>query len=371
MDLSLLRLHNFWLPILWMIGAGIVLYKMPKTSVLVGGQVRERWYWVTSIMLVAPLIIWAGARNDYGDTYSYIRHFSRAPTYLEDLPVYLANNTKDQGFTILMALCKLMGVRTYSGFFMIIASVQILCMVYTFRRYSSDMWICFFLFVASTDYLSWMFNGIRQFLAATLIFAGFDLMVKKRHLSFCLVVLLASRFHGSAILMIPLAFIMHGPAFNRKTILMILGVALVIPFIDSFMPFLNELLAETQYSDITTDEIWTVDDGTNIIRVLVYSVPALLAIFGRRYVVRANDPVMNLCVNGALITMVIYLVSSVTSGIYIGRLPIYTTLHGYMALPWLIDQIFEKQSARLIKLMMVACYIAFYYYQMGVMWNML
>ena len=175
MDLSLLRLHNFWLPILWMIGAGIVLYKMPKTSVLVGGQVRERWYWVTSIMLVAPLIIWAGARNDYGDTYSYIRHFSRAPTYLEDLPVYLANNTKDQGFTILMALCKLMGVRTYSGFFMIIASVQILCMVYTFRRYSSDMWICFFLFVASTDYLSWMFNGIRQFLAVTLIFAGFDL----------------------------------------------------------------------------------------------------------------------------------------------------------------------------------------------------
>lgn len=47
-----------------------------------------------------------------------------------------------------------------------------------------------------------------------------------------------------------------------------------------------------------------------------------------------------------------------------GRLPIYTTLHGYMVLPWVIDQVFEKPSARLIKLMMVVLYVGFFYYQM-------
>lgn len=50
--------------------------------------------------------------------------------------------------------------------------------------------------------------------------------------------------------------------------------------------------------------------------------------------------------------------------IYVGRLPIYTTLHGYMVLPWVIDQVFEKPSARLIKLMMVVLYVGFFYYQM-------
>jgi hypothetical protein len=59
----------------------------------------------------------------------------------------------------------------------------------------------------------------------------------------------------------------------------------------------------------------------------------------------------------------------VTSGIYIGRLPIYTTLQGYIAIPWLIDHIFEKKSAKLVTAAMVALFCAFYYYQMFIAWN--
>lgn len=42
-----------------------------------------------------------------------------------------------------------------------------------------------------------------------------------------------------------------------------------------------------------------------------------------------------------------------------------------MVLPWLIDQIFEKASARLIKVMMVGFYLAFHYYQMQIIWGLL
>lgn len=41
-----------------------------------------------------------------------------------------------------------------------------------------------------------------------------------------------------------------------------------------------------------------------------------------------------------------------------------------MVLPWLIDQIFEKASARLVKLMMVVCYVGFHYYQMEIIWKL-
>lgn len=371
MDLTILRLENYWLPLIWTVCAGLIFNMLPKAQMLIAGRVENRWYWVSAIFVALPLIVWAGTRDYYGDTTAYARQFYRVPSSFAYLPAYLAANDKDEGFTVLITLFKSLGVSDHVVFFLLISAIQMLFMVRTFQRYSDDYWICIFLFVASTDYMSWMFNGLRQFLATTIIFYAFELMVKKKHVLFCLVVLLASTIHGSALLMIPLAFVMHGPAMNRKTIALILGVVLLIPFIDSFMPFLNNLLADTQYSDITGDEIWTVDDGTNIIRVLVYSVPALLAFFGRRYIIRANDPVMNLCVNASIITMAIYLVSSVTSGIYIGRLPIYTTLHGYMALPWIIDQIFENDSAKLVKLLMVGFYIVFYYYQMGIMWGML
>ena len=51
-----------------------------------------------------------------------------------------------------------------------------------------------------------------------------------------------------------------------------------------------------------------------------------------------------------------------------GRLPIYTTLHGYIALPWMIDQIFEHRTARLIKMLAVVCYLVFFYIQFFRTW---
>lgn len=359
-----------WYPLLWLFGAFILLNNMPKKQELVCGQMRECWHTFSAFLLVLPLILWAGLRSlSTGDTYAYTRAFKNAPMSLLELLPTINSDTKDPGFSVLMTLVKSFGITDYRVFFLLIAAFQMWCICRVFQRYSSSYWISIFLFVASTDYHSWMLNGMRQFIATTMIFGAFDLMVKKKHVAFALVVLLASQIHGSAILMLPLAYIMHGPAMNRKTLLMIAGTVLVIPFIDRFMPFLNDLLSDTQYSTTMTDEIWTVDDGTNPIRVLVYAVPSLVAIFGRRYVRQANDPVINLCVNASMITTAIYLVSMVTSGIYIGRLPIYTTLHGYIALPWLIDAIFEKSSARLIKLLMIVCFLGFFYIQVFATWG--
>lgn len=357
-----------WYPLIWLFAAGLLLYKMPKKEMLVCGQVQERWFLFSALLLVLPLILWAGLRGQVGDTYAYTLIFRSAHASFSTLLPTLNADSKDPGFAVLMTLFKIMGVSDHRVFFLIIAAFQMLCMMRTFRKYSTDYWFSIFLFVASTDYASWMFNGMRQFIAVTILFGAFDLVVKRRYKTFAILVFLASQIHGSALLMLPLIFIMHGPAVNRRTILMIAATVLAIPFIDRFTPILNNLLSDTQYSTTMTDEIWTVDDGTNPIRVLVYSVPSLLAFLGYRYVHRSNNPVMNLCINASMITTALYLVSMVTSGIYIGRLPIYTTLHGYIALPWLIDQIFEHRTARLIKLLAVVCYLVFFYIQVFQTW---
>ena len=357
------------LPLIWLIAGGLVLSKMPMQHEYVCGREKKSWYTFNAFLLVLPLIFWSGFREYVGDTYAYQKAFIDAPATFSTLLGSLNADTKDPGFVVPVTLFKALGVSNYRGFFLIIAAFQMLSIALVFRKYSPNYWISIFLFVVSTDYISWMFNGMRQFIATTMIFGAFDLMVRKKHIAFALVVLLAAQIHGSAILMLPLAFLMQGPAMNKKTMLMIAGTAAILPFIDRFMPFFNELLSDTQYSTTMTDEIWTVDDGTHPVRVLVYSVPALFALFGRRYVRLENDPAMNLCVNASLITMAIYLVSMVTSGIYMGRLPIYTTLHGYIALPWLIDTIFAEDSARLMKFLMVGGFLAFFYYQMHFTWG--
>lgn len=362
---------SYWLLLIWPFAMGIILYKMPKRTEPVCGQYQERWYWFTAMLMVLPLILWAAYRPHVGDTSAYAQRFNGAPYHFSDIPAYMARREKDKGFELLIAVLKCLGVPDYRTFFLILAAFQMWSLVYTFRRYSPNYWISIFLFIMSTDYLSWMFNGIRQFTAVCMTFAAFRLLVERKYSRFGLVVLLAYTIHASALLMIPLAFIMQGAALNRKTLLAIAGAALCVPFIDRFTPILELLLSETQYSDVMTNEIWISDDGTNIIRVLVYSVPALVVFFGYRYAIRSTDRVMNLCINASILTMALYLVSAVTSGIYVGRLPIYTTFHGYMVLPWIIDQIFEKWSARMIKFLMVVCYLGFFYFQMHVTWDYL
>ena len=367
-----MKLTNYWWLLIWLFTGGAFLaLAVPKQKERICGKTEYRWHWLPAMALALPYLIWAAYRTNFGDTYTYIRSFQEAPAALSQLGSYVMEASKDKGFWTLIVLIKALITESPVVYFAIIAAIQIWCMVLVFRKYSPNYWMSMFLFVVSTDYLSWMQNGMRQFLAVTLIFAGFELMLKKKYLPLILIILLVSTIHGSALIMLPIVFIVQGKALNKKTVLTLAAMLLAVLMIDQFTPLLNDLLQETQYSDMMTNEIWANDDGTNILRVLVYSAPALVAIVGRRYVWRANDPVMNICVNCSLITMGLYAVAAVSSGIYVGRLPIYTTLMGYMSLPWLIDQMFVKKSAQLVNAVIVFLFLVFFYFQMHFTWGML
>ena len=367
-----MTLTNYWWLLIWLFLGGVIFGKMPKRREQLNGETVERWDIWPAILMVVPFIIWAGFRHNYfGDTALYRKTFLNTEPNLALIPGLFVNDSKDPGFTAFMILVKTLIGDADKLFFLIIAAFQMICVALVFRRYAKDYWTCIFLFIVSTDYLSWMHNGMRQFIAVAIVFAGFRYLADRQYIKMILLILLASLFHGSALLMIPIVFIVQGQAWNAKTVLMLLAVAVVMAYTDRFTPILSDLLQETQYDDLTTNEIWTTDDGTNILRVAVYSIPALLALFGNKYIRSANNRIMDVCINCSIVTMALYLVASVTSGIYIGRLPIYTTLYGYIALPWMIDQIFEERSARLVRYVMYAAYLAFFYFQMHFAWGVI
>ena len=367
-----MTLTNYWWLLIWLCAGGAVLNTMQKRQEIINGKPAARWDVLPAVLLVVPYIIWTGFRpSSFGDTGAYRASFLNLSTSLSVIPALFTGDVKDPGYTVLQILLKILIGNRDILFFLIIAAFQMLCIALTYRKFTSHYWVCIFLFIVSTDYLSWMFNGMRQFIAAAAIFACFGWMLEKKYVPLILTILLVSSIHGSALLMLPIVFVVQGKAWNFKTILALITTAVVMVYIDQFTPILDYLLQNTQYDDMITNEIWTGDDGTNLIRVLVYSVPALLSLFGLRYVREADDPVINLSVNCSIVTMALYLVASVSSGIYVGRLPIYTTLQGYIALPWLINAIFERRSAKLVSGMMIVLYLMFFYYQMHVTWELL
>ena len=180
-NIFILEGRTHWYPLIWLVVAGIFLHGQPRKRELVCGRIEARWFPLNAVLLALPLLLWAGLRRNIGDTFAYIMHYQNAPSSLFELLPMLNADSKDPGFSVLMTLIKMLGVSDHRIFFLIIATFQMFCMVWTFRKYSHNYWASIYLFVASTDYLSWMFNGMRQFIAATMIFAAMALLMQRRY----------------------------------------------------------------------------------------------------------------------------------------------------------------------------------------------
>lgn len=250
-----MTLTNYWWLLIWMFTSGVFLACLfPKRRELVCGEVKERWEVVPAVLLVVPYIIWAGFRtNGFGDTGSYRTTFLDAPSQLGQLPEYLETISKDKGFSVLIVVLKGIIGNSDILFFTIIAAIQLLCIVYICRRYSCNYWLSIFLFIASTDYMGWIHNGMRQFLAITIIFAATDLLLKKKYVPLIAVILVASTFHASALFMLLVIFIVQGKAWNKKSIICILACIAVLFFVDRFTDILDSVLSATQYSGMVSD----------------------------------------------------------------------------------------------------------------------
>lgn len=296
-----------------------------RTEFVSGERVR-RVTPLFAVVAVLPLVIWAGFRGNVGDTGSYIQAFKDMPTSLSGISSYIESQEKDQGFYFVSAVIKCIIGNQDTIYFIIVAAVQCILLFKIYRKYSSAFAVSFFLFIASTDYISWVFNGMRQFTAVTITVACFPWILQKKYVKAIIVILIASLFHQSALLVLPFVFIVQGKAWNKKTLFFIVAVVIAVVFADRFTDILDNMLAETQYQNVVSDWEQFQDDGTNILRVLVYSVPTILSLIGIKYIREADDPMINICVNMSIASAGLYVVSMFTSGIFIGRLPIYFSL---------------------------------------------
>lgn len=180
-----------------------------------------------------------------------------------------------------------------------------------------------------------MFNGIRQFLAVAITFLSLILIDEEEPIKYILAVLIASRIHTSALLMIPAFFLVRGEPWRTKTVVTILLAVLAVVFSDRFLGILGTLTVGTDYGNILSNNYFLSDDGSNPIRTALYAIPTVLAFIQRDEIERKAPYVIKICVNMSVICVCVSAIANVTSGIYIGRLPIYFSMYNLILLPWI------------------------------------
>ena len=365
-------MSEYLLIILW-IGLMALFRNFINTeeTIEVHGKKKECETWWFALLVFAPLIWMAVNRGSHiGDTQTYINTYKQMPDSLSQLKAYYESLEKDKWFYMSEALIRVFISKDYKVCFFLIAVFQAFAIIRIYRRYSTDYLAAIFIFVASGDFVSWMQNGTRQFVAVCICLLAVPWMIEKKYIPAIITIFIASRFHGSALLMIPIFLVCVGKPWNARTLLVLVVTLLAIAFVSQFTAWLDLALDDTQYTNVVTDwQSWN-DDGTNPIRVLIYSLPMILSLVSIRYIREENNIIINFCTNMSIVTAGLYLVSMVTSGIFIGRLPIYASLlSNGVLLPWEINEVFNESSSLYMKAIAFGGFLLLYVYQMHFQWG--
>ncbi len=362
----------YWFIMAWVILFGIMAQARAK-SVCVSQYLDKDIYesrvnLFMAVVTFSVIIFFAGMRSKVGDTGVYIKMFNDYPLFQNAHNIIFDDSAREPGFRLFSILVKTFVSDNYTVWLSIIAVISGICVMIPIYKYSCNFGVSAFLFIASCQF-TWMFNGMRQFLVAAIIFSCTGLILKNKTFLYILIVCVLSTIHQSALLLIPMYFIAKGEPWNKRTVLFIGCIVLAMLFTSKFTNLLTDVVEQTDYSS-SVNEFKATDDGTNPIRILVESIPIILAFIYRNKIKDKLTPIIKLSINMSLIASGLYIISKVArSGILLGRLPIYFSMYNLILLPWLLRNIFNKKEKDLVYYIMIVCYIAFFYYQMCIAWG--
>lgn len=120
--------------------------------------------------------------------------------------------------------------------FMVVSFIILICFYSQFKKHSTYMWLSVLMFVIIGSYYS-SFNIIRQILAVAIIFAGSKFLYERRFFKYLLVVILASLFHSTALIMIAFYFILNFRFNFRSIFLIFCGSFFVMLFLNNIVSF--------------------------------------------------------------------------------------------------------------------------------------
>lgn len=318
-----------------------------------------------AIIAFCPIFLLAVFGDPLGDVPSYLSHFSRLPESVLEYGSYVDKETTGKGFIFLGILIKNIFGNNQTAYRVIIGLLQSIPVILILREYSENYLMSVFLFVATGFHIGWMMNGLRQFLAVVIIFAATPFLVKKKYIPLLLMIMLAMWVHTSAALMVPVVFIVQGKSWNRRTVLTLIACIIAMYLSSRYTNILDVFLKGTEYENTMTIYSRLGDDGVNPIRVLISSIPMLLAFIGYRIIVEEDNPVINILTNMSVINTGLYLIGMVTNGIMVGRLPAYTSIYNLLFIPYLINHIFTERTREILYYILIAFYIVYYYFDYG------
>ncbi|MFD0588433.1 EpsG family protein [Paenibacillus sp. GCM10027627] len=307
-------------------------------------QPNKFYIWLAGACIIAV----AGLRNNIGDTFLYMHSYR-----VTEFNWQSVMGMDDIGFNLLQMALK-QWTQDPQWLIFVTALVTNFLILAVFYRYSRLIELSVFAYVTTGAFIVSM-NGIRQFLAAAIVFAATKALIEGKWKVYFAVVILASFFHQSALFMLPIYFLVRRRAWTITTTLMLTIAILMVVGFNYFSSLLFAVIENTQYAEYESFK----EGGANILRVVVYIIPIVIAFLGREKL-RTIFPQSDIIVNLSLVGAVIMIIS--TQNWIFARLGIYFTLYQLILMGWIV-KLFREKDQRFFYFVFVSFYLVYFFYE--------
>lgn len=305
---------------------------------------RSSRYYFPVFIVMMILSVTAGLRFGVGTDYS--NYWKLHSDYVSNWLTYV-KEFNEPGLPVIAKLGSLIKDDYVSMFFL---TSLITVSLYVMFLYSicDSFWLGILLYILTAEWQH-SFNGMRQYLAAAVLLIGYKFILEKKFLWYLIVVAIACCFHTTALVMLPLYFIVN-KRFTFSSVVLFILVALAIRYSYDFL--FGFLLA-------TRENFWMSDyviEGVKWQRVAVSFAPLIFIPFmpAKFKNNKLTTFLINMCVFNAVFMF------AAQNSKYLARVSYYTQIYVCAAIPRFLD-IFEQNSKRFLIFVIVICYFLFWW----------
>ncbi len=203
------------------------------------------------------------------------------------------------------------------------------------------------------------FNGIRQYLAAAILFAGIRFIKERKFWKYALVVFIAFLFHASAIVMIFAYFIAYNNISLKNIVILIIGSLIILASFNEILSFAGFILDQEFQDSWLIGETY-ITRSINIIRIFIAAAPAVFFII--LYQNKAVTKEQKFWLNMLILNAITWFATS--NSAYLARMGIYTGPFLAIGIPELIKGVNIKEK-KLLSAIIVVAFALFWWYEVS------
>lgn len=326
------------------------------------GHYYRVWDDAAYLTLVVVLILFAGLRTSYNDTWNYVTGFRNSKGLEAFWPTLKQMNPFENPVFYFFEHALRDVTANSQWLIFITAAITQGCFLLFFKRYSHNFTFSVFIFF-TLGTINVSLAAMKQVCAMAIATLSFPYLEKRQWGRYYLIILVAMLVHTYALAyaVLPLFTIRPWTTFTYLFVLAV--VVLMMNFREAISAFMDQ--AEDLGKTLYEEEVF--DDATvNMLRVAVYAVGPLISFVFARWIYADSQTMDHVLVHMSIISFSFMVMGTQSGANMFARMAHYFELGTICCLPWMLKQTFERRSYRLVAGIAAVCFLFFFIYANGI-----